>query len=71
MAKKGLFWKAKEQIILSEGHPCTLTEPPAVFLQSKQVCGCCSQHGTALHPAAPGQTRALCEDPVCRLQLCF
>ncbi len=44
------------------------TGPPAVCLQSKQVCGW-SQHGTALHPAASGQTRDLCEDPVCRLQL--
>ncbi len=44
----------------------TLTGPPAVCLQSKQVCGWCSQHGTALHPAASGQTRDLCEDPVCR-----
>ncbi len=29
------------------------------------------QHGTALHPAASGQTRDLCEDPVCRLKLRF
>ncbi len=47
------------------------TGPPAVCLQSKQVCGRCSQHGTALHPAASGQTRDLCEAPVCRLQLHF
>ncbi len=40
----------------------TLTGPPAVCLQSKQVCGWCSQHGTALHPAASGLTRDFCED---------
>ncbi len=45
------------------------TGPPADCLQSKQVCGWCSQHGTALHPAASGQTRDLCEDPVCGIQL--
>ncbi len=56
---------------LSEGLHWTLTGPPVVCLQSKQVCGGCSQHGTALHPAASGQTRDLCEDPVCRLQLHF
>ncbi len=56
---------------LFEGHHWTLTGPPAVCLQSKQVCGWCSQHGTALHPAASEQTRDLCEDPVCRLQLHF
>ncbi len=36
---------------LSEGLHWTLTGPPAVCLQSKQVCGWCSPHGTALHPA--------------------
>ncbi len=56
---------------LFEGHHWTLTGPPAVCLQSKQVCEWCSQHGTALHPAASEQTRDLCEDPVCRLQLHF
>ncbi len=56
---------------LSEGLHWTLTGPSAVCLQSKQVCGWCSQHGTALHPAASGQTRDLSEDPVCRLQLQF
>ncbi len=56
---------------LSERHHWTLTGPPAVCLQSKHFCGWCSQHGTALHPAASGQTRDLCEDTVCRLQLCF
>ncbi len=51
---------------LSEWHNWTLTGPPAVCLQSKQVCGWCSQHGTALHPAASGQTKDVCVDPVCR-----
>ncbi len=37
--------------------PLDLTGPPAVCLKSKQVCGWCSQHGTALHPAASGQTK--------------
>ncbi len=49
---------------LSEGHHWALTGPPAVCLQNNQVCGRCSQHGTALHPAASGQTRDLCEDTV-------
>ncbi len=56
---------------LSEGLHWTLTGPPAVCLQSKQVCGWCSQHGTTLHLAASGQTRDLCEDPVCRLGSAF
>ncbi len=56
---------------ISEGIHWTLIGPPAVCLQSKQVCGWCSQHGTTLHPEASGQTRDLCEDPVCRLQLRF
>ncbi len=44
-------WRAPEK------HHWTLIGPPAVCLQSKQVCGWCIQHGTALHPAASGQTR--------------
>ncbi len=45
-----------------------ITGPPAVCLQSNQACGQCSQHGISLHPVAFGQTRDLCEDPVCGLQ---
>ncbi len=45
----------------------TLTGRPAVCLPSKQVCGWCSQHGTALHPAASAQIRDSREDPVCGL----
>ncbi len=44
-------WRAPEK------HHWTLIGPLAVCLQSKQVCGWCIQHGTALHPAASGQTR--------------
>ncbi len=44
-------WRAPEK------HHWTLIGPPAVCLQSKQVCGWCIQHGTVLHPAASGQTR--------------
>ncbi len=51
-----------------EGHHWTLTGPPAVCLLSKQVCGWCSQNRTALYPTTSGQTRDLCEDPVCVLQ---
>ncbi len=46
----------------------TLLEP---CLPSKQVCGWCSQHGIALHPPTSVQTRDLCKDPVCGLQLRF
>ncbi len=56
---------------LSEGLHWTLTWTPAVCRQRKQVCGWCSPHGIALHPAASGQTRDLCEDTVCKLQLRF
>ncbi len=62
-----IFWNTV--FGLSEGLHWTFTEPPAVCLQSKQVCGWCSKHGTTLHPAASGQIRNLCEDPLCRLQL--
>ncbi len=71
VALTSVAMKSFERLVLAEGLHWTLTGPPAVCLQSKQVCGWCSQHGTALHPAASGQTRDLCEDPVCRLQLCF
>ncbi len=36
--------------------------------RAKQVCGWCSQHGTALLPAAPRQTWELRKDPICGLQ---
>ncbi len=52
-----------------EGHHWTLAGSSSVCLQSKQVCGRCSQHGTALCSATSRQTRGLCEDPVCGLQL--
>ncbi len=52
-----------------EGHHCTLTRSSSVCLQSKQVCGRCSQRGTALCSATSRQTRDLCEDAVCGLQL--
>ncbi len=48
-----------------EGHYWTLAGSSSVCLQSKQVCGRCSQHGTALCSATSRQTRYLCEDPVC------
>ncbi len=37
----------------------------------KKVCERCSQHGSALCSATSRQTRGLCEDPVCGLQLCL
>ncbi len=52
-----------------EGHHWTLARSSSVCLQSKQVCGRCSQHGTALCSATSRQTRGLCEDPICGLQL--
>ncbi len=59
-----IFWNTV--FGLSEGLHWTFTEPPAVCLQSKQVCGWCSKHGTTLHPAASEQIRDFCEDPLCR-----
>ncbi len=52
-----------------EGHHWTLAGSSSVCIQSKQVCGRCSQHGTALCSATSRQTRGLGEDPVCGLQL--
>ncbi len=52
-----------------EGHPWTLAGSSSVCLPSKQVCGRCSQHVTALCSATSRQTKGLCEDPVCGLQL--
>ncbi len=69
VALTSVVMKSFERLVLA--YLKASTGPPAVCLQSKQVCGWCSQHGTALHPAASGQTRDLCKDPVCRLQLCF
>ncbi len=69
VALTSVVMKSFERLVLA--YLKASTGPPAVCLQSKQVCGWCSQHGTALHPAASGQTRDLCEDPVCRLQLRF
>ncbi len=73
VALTSVAMKSFERLVLAylKDTSGPLLDPPAVCLQSKQVCGRCSQHGTALHPAASGQTRDLCEDPVCRLQLCF
>ncbi len=53
----------------TEGHHWTLAASSSVCLQSKQVCGRCSQNGTALCSATSRQTRGLCEDPVCGLRL--
>ncbi len=69
VALTSVAMKSFERLVLA--YLKASTGPPAVCLQSKQVCGWCSQHGTALHPATSGQTRDLCEDPVCRLQLRF
>ncbi len=52
-----------------EGHYWTFARFSSVCLKSKQVCGRCSQHGTALWSATSRQTRDLHEDPVCGLQL--
>ncbi len=51
-----------------EGHYWTLAGSSSVCLQSKQVCGWCSQHGTTLCSATSRQTKDLCEDPVCGLR---
>ncbi len=40
-----------------EGHHCTLVGSSSVCLHCKQVCGRCSQHGTALCSATSRQTR--------------
>ncbi len=40
-----------------EGHHWTLAGSSSVCLQSKHVCGRCSQHGTALCSASSRQTR--------------
>ncbi len=69
VALMSVAMKSFERLVLA--YLKASTGPPAVFLQSKQVCGWCSQHGTALHPAASGQTRDLCDDLACRLQLRF
>ncbi len=42
-----------------EGHYWTLVGSSSVCLQSKQVCGRCSQHGTALCSATSRQTRGI------------
>ncbi len=65
VALTSVVMKSFERLVLAylKDITATLTGPPAVCLQSKQVCGWGSQHGTALHPAASGQTRDLCEDP--------
>ncbi len=42
-----------------EGHHWTLAGSSSVCLQSKQVCGRCSQHGTALCSATSRQTRGI------------
>ncbi len=52
-----------------KGRHWTLIGSSSVCLQSKQVCGRCSQHGNTLCSATTWQTRDLCEDPVCGLQL--
>ncbi len=47
-----------------EGHHWTRAGSSSVCLQSKQVCGRCSQHETALCSATSRQTRVLCESLV-------
>ncbi len=54
-----------------EGHYWTLAGSSSVCLQSKQVCGWCSQHGTTICSTTSRQTRNLCEDPVCELRRSF
>ncbi len=46
--------KSFEKLVLA--HPKDITGPSLVCLQSKQVCGRCSQHGTALCSATSRQT---------------
>ncbi len=62
VALTSVAMKSFERLVLA--YLKASTGPPAVCLQSKPVCGWCSQHGTALHPVTSGQTRDLREDPV-------
>ncbi len=52
---------------IPEGHHWTLAGSSSVCLQSKPICGRCSQH--ALCSATSRQTSDLCEDSVCGLHL--
>ncbi|KAF7645104.1 hypothetical protein LDENG_00210010 [Lucifuga dentata] len=65
--------KSFERLVLS--HLKATTDPLLDPLQftyraNRSVDGCC-QHGSPLHPPAPGLPRNLCQDPVCGLQLCI
>ncbi len=67
VALTSVVMKSFEKLALA--HLKDITGSSSVCLQSKQVCGRCSQHGTALCSATSRQTRDSCEDPVCGLQL--
>ncbi|XP_062418267.1 uncharacterized protein LOC119224745 isoform X1 [Pungitius pungitius] len=73
VALTSVVMKSFERLVLS--HRKFLTDPPpgppAVRLQSQQVCRRCCQHGPPLHPPASGLPRNLRQDPVCGLQLCL
>ncbi len=65
VALMSVVMKSFEKLVLA--YLKDIAGPPAVCILRKQVHGLCSQHGTAHNPATPGQTRDLCEDPVCGL----
>ncbi|XP_062418149.1 uncharacterized protein LOC134129016 [Pungitius pungitius] len=73
VALTSVVMKSFERLVLS--HLKFLTDPPpgppAVCLQSQQVCRRCCQHGPPLHPPASGLPRNLRQDPVCGLHLCL
>ncbi len=71
VALMSVAMKSFERLVLAYLKDTTGPSLDPLQFVYKQVCGWCSQHGTALHPAASGQTRDLCEYPVCRLQLRF
>ncbi len=67
VALTSVVMKSFEKLVLA--YLKDITGPSSVCLQSKEVHGRCSQDGTALCSATSRQTRDLCEDPVCGLQL--
>ncbi len=73
VALTSVAMKSFERLVLAYLKASTgpLLDPLQFAYRAKRSVDDACQHGTALHPATSGQTRDLCEDPVCRLQLCF
>ncbi len=66
--------KSFERLVLAPLKDSTgpLLDPlQFAYRANRSVDDAVTQHGIALHPAASGKTRDLCEDPVCELQLRF